>query len=327
MLYKGEFKQHFVDYASGEYQEMYDILSTGTRALTDAEIAAALPQLTDDMSLLVYALGNSVPEFLRTKSTDNKTSMLDDYSVFRTDDSNRTPQRNDDVSDFHRVRRETIINLIVETLTEKMNNQNRFAEIMGITYEFYLPTISDDEWVNAVDDVSIMAFVQGIPTGHDTYYNDYALGATRIVRTSYIYGTTNKLYHTPNCTHIIDKLDEDGFPTSSEIDNMFLNEVDAALAGYFPCMGNKVYKIEESTVPDIIPGSPSPTYTPTPTPVATATPVPTPIVTATPVPTPIVTSTPVPTPTSTPTPVPTPIITYTPVPTPTPTPTPDGCSQ
>lgn len=80
-----------------------------------------------------------------------------------------------EVSDFHKIRRETIINLIIDTLNERINKHNRYANMMGVNYDFYLPTIENSDWINAVDDVSIMAFVQGIPTGQETYYNSYAL--------------------------------------------------------------------------------------------------------------------------------------------------------
>lgn len=164
--------------------------------------------------------------------------MLNDYSVNRD---------NSKVSEFHQKRREVIINLIIDTLNEKINNHNRYADIMGITYDFYLPTIDNAEWINAVDDVSIMAFVQGMPTGHETYYNSYALGASRIIRTDYIYGTEKtgeiKLYHKLDCEKLSGRLDADGYPIDNSehayINNIFLNNIDAALAGYYPCMDCK----------------------------------------------------------------------------------------
>lgn len=226
-LYEGEFKYDYINgiEVQNEYTEINGILGTDTLEY--------LPQLTTDMSLIVYALEqknpNSVPLFLRTKSGAG-TEMLNDYDVY-----------DNEVSDFHKIRRETIIKLIVDTLNEKINNHNRYADMMGITYDFYLPEIDNATWINSVDDVSIMAFVQGIPTGHETYYNSYALGASRIIRTDYIYGTVlggTHLYHKSDCITLSGKIDEDGFPipTDNTIEDLFLNKIDAATSGYYPCM-------------------------------------------------------------------------------------------
>ena len=100
-----------------------------------------------------------------------------------------------------------------------------------------MPDIPASDWINAVDDISIMAFVQGIPTGSKSYYNSYALGASRIIRKNYVYGTTDGLYHEESCATLAGEFDEYGYPVSGgTIDNMFLNNIDAAKEGYYPCM-------------------------------------------------------------------------------------------
>lgn len=254
-LYEGEFTKNYINESIKEYAEISDVLENNTGSnpvVLSEDNLKILPSLTRDMSLIMYALnlnesreyttkpcsGECLPSFLNiyydtSSGATQKNPMLNDYEVNRPDD---------EVSDFNKIRRETIINVIIETLNEKINNHNRYADIMGITYDFFLPTIDNADWINAVDDVSIMAFVQGIPTGTETYYNSYALGASRIIRSSYIYGTSNGLYHESNCEHIIDHIDEDGFPIDNTITDMFLTEVDAALEGFYPCRGHKINK-------------------------------------------------------------------------------------
>lgn len=200
ILYKGEFQKDFINEASGDYNEFASILGDST--------IQYLPQLTTDMSMIVYALKASeyaVPSFL---SDDTSISIKSDYSPEKTEA---------EVSEFHKIRREAIIETIIEALDEKINNHNRYADMMGVTYDFYLPTIPNADWINAVDDVSIMAFVQGIPVGPDSYYNSYALGASRIIRTDYLYGVvrsgdggTYYIYHEKDCEYIDDFFDEDG---------------------------------------------------------------------------------------------------------------------
>lgn len=235
VLYEGEFKNAHIN--DTEVIDEYDIYENilGSSTLTK------LPQLTTNMSLIVYALTQNtyfddLPDFL--KSSNANVSMLQDYDDKHSDDGTNTPlDYSDDVSEFNIKRRSVIINTIVEVLNDKINNHNRYADMMGVTYDFYLPEIDDAEWINAVDDVSIMAFMQGLPTGTDTYYNSYALGASRIVEATYIYGTGDKKYHTSRCPLLNGQFDADGFPKDGGlVKEMFLNKIDAAKGGYNPCM-------------------------------------------------------------------------------------------
>ena len=235
VLYEGEFKNAHINHT--EVIDEYDIYENilGSSTLTK------LPQLTTNMSLIVYALTQNtyfddLPDFL--KSSNANVSMLQDYDDKHSDDGTNTPlDYSDDVSEFNIKRRSVIINTIVEVLNDKINNHNRYADMMGVTYDFYLPEIDDAEWINAVDDVSIMAFMQGLPTGTDTYYNSYALGASRIVEATYIYGTADKKYHLSRCPLLNGEFDADGFPIDGgAVKEMFLNKIDAAKEGYNPCL-------------------------------------------------------------------------------------------
>ena len=54
--------------------------------------------------------------------------------------------------------------------------------------------ITEDDWINSINDITVMAFVQGIPVGNlsGKFYNNYALGGSQIVNANYIYG--NKVH-------------------------------------------------------------------------------------------------------------------------------------
>lgn len=235
VLYEGEFKNAHIN--DTEVIDEYDIYEN----ILGGSTLTKLPQLTTNMSLIVYALTQNtyfddLPDFL--KSSNANVSMLQDYDDKHSDDGSNTPlDYSDDVSEFNIKRRSVIISTIVKVLNEKINNHNRYADMMGVTYDFYLPEIDDAEWINAVDDVSIMAFMQGLPTSTDTYYNSYALGASRIVEATYIYGTSDKKYHTSRCPLLNGQFDADGFPKDGgSIKEMFLNKIDAAKEGYNPCL-------------------------------------------------------------------------------------------
>jgi len=107
---------------------------------------------------------------------------------------------------FHRLRRETIINLIQSVLKQEFNQHNQFADFTGMNYTFSIPDIGRDQWNNTIDDVSVLSFIQGVPMGYDTYYNNYSLGGARIVQaTNYfaetlnVNGAEHKVYHRAYC--------------------------------------------------------------------------------------------------------------------------------
>ena len=114
-IFEGEFKYDYINNSKviAEYSEIYGILESRT--------IESLPQLTTDMSLIAYALeqnGRGLPSFLTTKTG---VSMLNDYDVY-----------DDVVSDFHQKRRETIINLIIDTLNEKINSYICYFIVVNI---------------------------------------------------------------------------------------------------------------------------------------------------------------------------------------------------
>lgn len=166
-----------------------------------------------------------------------------------------------EASDFNLLRRETIINLITSVMKEEFNEHNAYADALGLTYNFSIPDIGRDQWNNTIDDISVLAFMQGMPVGADSYYNNYSLGGTRIVRANYMYAETvtdgnktHKIYHKHYCPLI--PRDNNGnirynegstfiniqFPLPSGnprkttgIEQVFVNSDHAKKEGYYIC--------------------------------------------------------------------------------------------
>ncbi|NLN65547.1 MAG: hypothetical protein GX144_09110 [Clostridiaceae bacterium] len=129
---------------------------------------------------------------------------------------------------FETVRKRTIVEAIEKDVNEAINKHNVYARRFGITYQFSPPTISDADWHNNIEDIGFLAFFQGIPIGiGGERYNNFALGASRIVRSYqyYIQQEPNGLlyYHRENCSQLTKK--EEVYDTREE----------CALEGAFPC--------------------------------------------------------------------------------------------
>lgn len=93
----------------------------------------------------------------------------------------------EDKDRFEQVRRITIVNSVQDRLAYYIQRHNQVALRNGVSYTFALPLISQEEWVNTMDDIGMMAFIQGIPMG-DQYYNNYALGGGRLVKAPVYFG-------------------------------------------------------------------------------------------------------------------------------------------
>lgn len=125
---------------------------------------------------------------------------------------------------FEEIRRITIVNSIQDDLAYYIKRHNTIALRNGISYQFSLPTIAQEEWLNTINDIGLIAFVQGIPMG-DRYYNNYSFGGGRLVKTPIYYGgveagTGNKYFYRSTCS----------FPY--EVREVFSVRKEAAAFGY-----------------------------------------------------------------------------------------------
>lgn len=77
---------------------------------------------------------------------DGKVELLDE--VFK------------DIEEFHRIRRTIIIHILQENIESYLNRYNRIALHYGIEYNFFLPTIEEEDWYRTIDDISMIAFFQ-----------------------------------------------------------------------------------------------------------------------------------------------------------------------
>ncbi len=208
--------------------KLNDALSTisGTEEKREY-IKERLPKISNNASLILYAIQNNFNGTIRIPDYLLADNVTQDYEYYKNRDVKV------EASEFHKKRREVIINLITSVLREEINEHNTYADLIGVTYNFNIPDIDKDQWNNTINDISVLAFFQGMPIGYDSYYNNYSLGGARIVEAHYIYATnSDMLYHKHDCPKI---LDENGEIDDNKYDRIFIDAYDAIEAGYHAC--------------------------------------------------------------------------------------------
>lgn len=130
---------------------------------------------------------------------------------------------------YEQVRRTTIVQAIEDDLANVINRHNEKAVRNGASYVFTLPLISQEEWNNSIDDIGILAFIQGITIGEQAL-NNYALGSGRLVKSTVIkagvdHRTGIRYYSRGDCAGDLDAAET------------FTSAKEAAANGYFekPC--------------------------------------------------------------------------------------------
>ncbi len=131
----------------------------------------------------------------------------------------------EDPAAFDAMRRTTIVNALQNDLEHTINRYNTDTKRYGVSYTFTVPYISQEDWNNTINDAGVLAFVQGIPLGSQ-YYNNYALGGARIVKTNTFNGVVaeGRKYYFPSRSCQSPYATEEVFTSAKE----------AAANGYFP---------------------------------------------------------------------------------------------
>ena len=145
-------------------------------------------------------------------SGSEKTYRMD-YRDIQTEDcyaSFRTARPDSFLLDdkaFVLIRKGSIINCIEDTLAYYTSHHNRIAARYGITYNFSLPEISDDEWAPYLDDVSLFVVFQGYPYGNESgeTYNRFSSAGAKVSKSKEYYLEQKGwyyIYHKSTCTEL-----------------------------------------------------------------------------------------------------------------------------
>jgi len=121
-----------------------------------------------------------------------------------------------------------VMTKVVETeMLKGINKHNLMAKNNSISYEFYLPTIDDEDWERTIESIGMIAFFQGMPLNiGDSVYNGYALAGAQIFKQEGYYLDYEKglsYYHRAGCTKL----------KNQEL--RYANPEECAKEGAFPC--------------------------------------------------------------------------------------------
>ena len=203
--YSGKLSYNSLEDIKNKYEEYKNNYEDSGLNGSEITLAEYIYMLSDDMSCILYAISRA--ENIRFDESIMPAAGVTNFLADYTYNLDGTVQS--EAGPFHQKRQETIIEILTSTLNEEINvEQNEYANIMGITYDFSFPALSRQDWMNTIEDISFFAFVQGIPIGNaeGTFYNNFALGGSKIVRSEgYTLTTTNSdgtgtvYYHESTC--------------------------------------------------------------------------------------------------------------------------------
>ena len=108
---------------------------------------------------------------------------------------------------FNLARKGAIIKSIETTMAYYSSHHNRIAQRYGITYNFSLPVMREDEWAPYLDDVSMYVVFQGYPYGDNVgeVYNRIASSSAKISKNRLYYLEQigwYYIYHRYNCPEL-----------------------------------------------------------------------------------------------------------------------------
>lgn len=136
--------------------------------------------------MIVLASDNTVKNLSSITSYDKYNHVETSDTIFSISGSNNPDPENKEAyseSIFAKHKKDVIINTVEANLAQATEQ----AQQNNVDYEYRLPIISYNEWEQALENISIIAYMQGIPLGLK-YYNSYAIATS----------TKNKEYVDPD---------------------------------------------------------------------------------------------------------------------------------
>lgn len=147
-----------------------------------------------------YAFSKWVYAELSNIKVENMQSQTEHITITGKIFDEQGIENEDSIFNLHK--REIIKQAVISNLNQAITSYSRNSE-----GEFSLPVLTETDWDQILDNVSIITFVQGIPIGMK-YYNNYSIATStsnkEYVDPAEIYLSTSEdeYYHLPYCKHL-----------------------------------------------------------------------------------------------------------------------------
>lgn len=183
---------------------------------TDSKVGGVIVEKDKDFSAINYCvesyvftkwvtkkLGDITVGNLQSPTGGQYNNVEGNARIFDISESNNPDPENDDAyatSVLAQHKKDVIIN----TLEKNLAQAQAQAQEMNPNYEYRLPQLTYDEWEQALSNISIIAYMQGMPIGLK-YYNNYTIATSTLNKEYvdpdelYFAGTNDQYYHQRNC--------------------------------------------------------------------------------------------------------------------------------
>lgn len=154
-------------------------------------------------------LGNITVEDMQSLTEGQYNNVDDRAKIFEISEDNNNPDPENDTAYAKSVLAQHKKDIIINTIEKNLSQATAQAQEMNPNYEYRLPQLSYDEWEQALSNISIIAFMQGMPIGLK-YYNNYAIATSTLNKEFvdpdelYFAGTGDQYYHQRQCEQATD---------------------------------------------------------------------------------------------------------------------------
>ena len=202
----------------GEYKFYYENQSGAFVEFTNPGKTLGTVKQEEDYSAINYCVESYVFTKWVTKNLgsitvgDMKSPTVGQYNnvdnaknknIFAINPSNN-PDPENDVAYATSVLAQHKKDIIINTIEKNLSQATEQAKKMNPNYEYRLPQLSYDEWEQALSNISIIAFMQGMPIGLK-YYNNYEIATSTLNKEFvdpdelYFAGKDDQYYHQRQC--------------------------------------------------------------------------------------------------------------------------------
>ncbi|MDD2375948.1 MAG: hypothetical protein PHD15_01660 [Clostridia bacterium] len=172
--------------------------SGGTKITTDPTTIQAL---SNQPGFSLHTVEFSMDDYIVHRGNKNDVTKTYTAKGFYIGDTNNNSDLYDGSTDvslktniinlLKSKRKDTIIDVITRELNFAVNKNNHYANIAGVKYTFVFPYTTKEEMYRYVEDIGMLAFVQGMSVGNK-YLNYKAYGGASLeLSTKYYVSTPN----------------------------------------------------------------------------------------------------------------------------------------